>query len=85
MCKEYCNDRAGYETVIRTGLGFCFIMKGASYYEETGELWVNCRKLRKQFIKVSIGPISCNQIAVCPPFWVTYAGLFGPVVHYDLV
>ena len=85
MCKEYCNDCAGYETVNGTCLGFCFIMKGASFYEETGESWVKCKKLGKQFIKVSICPNGCNQIAVCPPFWVTYAGLLGPVVHYVLV
>ena len=59
-------------------------MKGASSYEETGDSWVKCKKLGKQFIKVSIGPISCNQITACPPFWVTWADLFCPVVHHVL-
>ena len=73
---------AGYETSNRTSLGFCFTMKGASLYEEIGEACTTCKKLRKNFLEVSMGPITSHWFAVCPPFWVTQADLFGPVIHY---
>ena len=83
---EYVHDKlakhSGYETCHRTSLGFCLIMKGAGLYEEFGEACVICKKLRKKFLEVSMGPISSHQFAVCPPFWVTQADLFGPVTHY---
>ena len=76
------SKHAGYETSNRTSLGFCFIMKGASLYEEIGQACTTCKKLRKKFLEVSMGPISSHRFAVCPPFWVTQADLFGPVIHY---
>ena len=51
-------------------------------YEELGEACTTCKKLRKKFLEVSMGPISPHHFTVCPPFWVTQADLFGPVVHY---
>ena len=83
---EYVHDKlarhSGHETCHRTSLGFCLIMKGAGLYEELGESCVICKKLRKRFMEVSMGPVSSHQFAVCPPFWVTQADLFGPVMHY---
>ena len=51
-------------------------------YEELGDECSVCKKLRKRFIEVSMGPVSTFQFPVCPPFWVTQADLFGPLVHY---
>ena len=73
---------SGYETCHRTSLGFCFIMKGSGLYEELNDGCTTCKKLRRKFLEVSMGPISSHQFAVCPPFWVTQADLFGPMVHY---
>ena len=76
------SKHSGYETAHRTSLGFCCILKGASLYEEIAEDCTTCKKLRRKFIEVSMGPISGHQFAVCPPFWVTQADLYGPLTHY---
>ena len=77
LCKH-----AGYETAHRTSLNFCFIMKGLGLYEELGDSCVMCKKLRKKFLEVSMGPISHYHFSVSPLFWVTQADLYGPVIHY---
>ena len=76
------SKHAGYETANRTSLGFCCILKGASLYEEIAHDCTTCKKLRRKFIEVSMGPISSHQFAVCPAFWVTQADLYGPITHY---
>ena len=73
---------SGYETCNRTSLGFCLILKGIGLYEELGNECTTCKKLRKRFIEVSMGPVSSHQFAVCPLFWVTQGDLFGPLTHY---
>ena len=83
---QYVHDNlarhSGFETCNRTSLGFCFILKGLGLYEELAENCTTCKRLRKKFLEVSMGPVSSHQFAICPPFWVTQADLFGPVVHY---
>ena len=79
---EMLAKHSGYETCNRTSLGFCLILKGVGLYEELGDECTTCKKLRKRFIEVSMGPVSSHQFAVCPPFWVTQADLFGPLTHY---
>ena len=78
---EKLAKHSGYETCNRTSLEFCLILKGIGLFEEIGDECTTCKKLRKRFIEVSMGPVSSHQFSVAPPFWVTQAGLFGPLTH----
>ena len=73
---------SGFETCFRKSLGYCLILKGMGLFEELAEDCIKCKKLRKKFIEVSMGPISANQFMIAPPFWITQADLFGPLTHY---
>ena len=79
---EKLAKHSGYETCNRTSLEFCLILKGIGLFEEIGDECTTCKKLRKRFIEVSMGPVSSHQFSVAPPFWVTQADLFGPLTHY---
>ena len=39
-----------------------------------------CKKKRKRFLEVEMGPISDSQLSVAPPFWMCQVDLFGPVI-----
>ena len=73
---------AGEESSYRCSLGHCFIIQGLGLFREIIEDCVQCKKLRKKFIEVSMGGISDHQLTIAPPFWVCMGDLFGPVDVY---
>ena len=72
----------GMETCSRSSLEKVHILQGAGLYRELGEECVMCKKKRKQYIKVSMGPVSKHQLVVAPPMWAAQLDLFGPCTVY---
>ena len=54
------------------------------YYtgKEIGEECTKCKKLRKKFINVVMGPVSQHQLALSPPFYAAFCDLDGPYTVY---
>ena len=73
---------SGHKSTFRKSLNFCFILQGLSLFEEIGMSCVFCTKLRAKFIQATMGPKDPSAYALAPPFWVTQADLYGPIVTY---
>ena len=72
----------GMETCSRKSLEKVHILQGPALYREIGEECIMCKKKRKHFIEVSMGPVSQHQLAVAPPIWAAQLDLFGPCTVY---
>ena len=72
----------GYETCLRESLNICFIIQGLSLFRELGEDCVKCKKLRKRFLDISMGPVANEQLTIAPAFWITMVDIYGPCYIY---
>ena len=54
----------GYETCYRESLCHVFIIQGTSLFREIGEDCVKCTKLRGQFIRAEMGPLTDHQLTL---------------------
>ena len=72
----------GMETCSRKSLEKVHILQGPALYREIGEECIICKKKRKHFIEVSMGPVSQHQLTVSPPMWAAQLDLFGPCTVY---
>ena len=72
----------GMETCNRKSLEKVHILQGSALYKEIGEECIICKKKRKHFMEVSMGPVSQHQLAIAPPMWAAQLDLFGPCTVY---
>ena len=72
----------GYETCLRESLNICFIIQGMGLFRELGEDCVKCKKLRKRFLDISMGPVANEQLTIAPAFWITMVDIYGPCYIY---
>ena len=73
---------SGYESCYRCSLDFVFTIHGLSLYREIGEECVQCAKLRKKYLDISMGPVPDEILAVAPAFYITQMDIFGPLTVY---
>ena len=76
------SDHAGYETCYRESLNYFHIIQGPSLFRELGEECAKCRRIRKKFLDVAMGPISDQQLTIAPSFYSAYVDLDGPYHVY---
>ena len=72
----------GIETSNRISLEHVSIIQGMTLYREISDDCWTCKKKRKRFLDVSMGPIAQEQLMLAPPFHATMLDLFGPVQSY---
>ena len=75
-------NHAGYESSYRVSLNHCYILQGLGLYREVGEDCTRCIKKRKQFLDLSMGPISDEQLVLAPAMWIAMCDVYGPVDVY---
>ena len=69
----------GIETCARISRENVFIIQAHSIFKEFAHDCILCKKKRKRFLEVEMGPASDNQFLIAPPFWMCQVDLFGPV------
>ena len=72
----------GYETTFRLSLQFTRILQGRVLFKEISEECVVCKKLRLDYLKQIMGPLSEYQMSVSPIFFYTYIDAWGPLKSY---
>ena len=78
-------NHSGVETLWRYVLKNVFIMEGKSLVKDFKDQCTRCRYLRKRAIDVAMGPKSCENLCVAPPFYNSQVDLFGPYNSYHNV
>ena len=76
------SEHAGYESCYRESLNHCHILQGLSLFKEIGEECAKCRRIRKKFLDVAMGPISDVQLTIAPCFYTAFLDLDGPYTVY---
>ena len=69
----------GVETCTRMSLENVSILQTHSIFREISEDCILCKKKRKKFLEVEMGPIADAQLTLAPPFWTCQVDLFGPI------
>ena len=69
----------GIETCARICRESVAIIQSHSLFKELSLNCILCKKKRKRFLEVEMGPCSDSQLLVAPPFWVCQVDLFGPI------
>ena len=72
----------GYETVHRISLQFAKILQGRVLMKDVSEDCIFCKKLRLDYLKQVMGPLSDLQLSVSPVFYYTYIDAWGPLKAY---
>ena len=72
----------GYETTFRLSLQFARILQGRVLFKEISEECVFCKKLRLEYLKQIMGPLSGYQLSISPIFYYTYIDAWGPLKSY---
>ena len=72
----------GYETVHRISLQFAKILQGRVLMKDVSEDCIFCKKLRLDYQKQVMGPLSDLQLSISPVFYYTYIDAWGPVKSY---
>ena len=70
----------GVETCTRVSKENVFIIQAHSLFKELAQDCIMCKKKRKRFLEVEMGPISDSQLSIAPPFWMCQVDLFGPII-----
>ena len=69
----------GVETCTRISKENVSIIQAHSLFKEFSQDCIVCKKKRKHFLEVEMGPISASQLLIAPPFWMCQCDLFGPI------
>ena len=72
----------GYETTFRLSLQFARILQGRILFKHISEECVLCKKLRLDYLKQIMGPLSEYQLSISPVFYYTYIDAWGPLKSY---
>ena len=70
----------GVETCNRMCLEHVKIIQAVTLFKELSAECIVCRKRRKKFLQVQMGPISNHQLQIAPCFWACQMDLFGPLM-----
>ena len=82
LVHEKIGRHSGFETSYRLSLEYCHILQGAGLLRQIGEECSKCRRIRKKYIDVVMGPVSDYQLTLSPPFYTTFCDLDGPYQVY---
>jgi hypothetical protein len=74
---------AGVETNLRYILQQAYIMEGRELVKRFKRGCERCRYLYKRTVEVAMGPISTNNLAIAPPFYICQIDLAGPFKAYS--
>ena len=74
---------AGVETNLRYLLQYAYIMEGRELVKRFKKGCERCRYLYKRTVEVAMGPISSNNLAIAPPFYICQIDLAGPFKAYS--
>ena len=78
-------NHSGVETLWRYVLKNVYIMEGRSLVKSFKDQCTRCRYLMKKAIAVAMGPKSCDNLCIAPPFYNTQVDMFGPFNSYSNV
>ena len=79
---EKVGRHAGYETCSRLSLEYCHILQSPSLFKQISDECSGCKKIRKRYLEVSMGPVNDNQLTISPPFHTAFCDLDGPYNVY---
>ena len=74
---------AGVETNLRYTLQHAYIMEGRELVKKFKKGCERCRYLYKRMVEVAMGPVSSNNMAIAPPFYICQIDLAGPFKAYS--
>ena len=67
---NYDAKHAGNETVMRYVQLIAYIIEGRSLIKQVKKDCPRCRYIHKKAIDVAMGPVSCDNLRIAPPFYV---------------
>ena len=74
---------AGIETNLRYLLQYAYILEGRELVKKFKKGCERCRYLYKRTVEVAMGPVSSNNLAIAPPFYICQIDLAGPFKAYS--
>ena len=72
----------GYESCYRCSLDRVYIIQGLNLFREIGDECIRCKKLRKKYLDISMGPLAEESFMIAPPFFVCQVDIYGPCHLY---
>ena len=72
----------GVEKTLRYTMQYAYIIEGRDLVTKIRKFCVKCRLLRKEQLKVVMGPVSKYNLNIAPAFYVTQVDLLGPLESY---
>ena len=79
---EKMYQHRGYESTFRYSLDYVFILEGLRLFRELVEDCVSCKKIRRKYLELMMGPVPEESLTVAPPHYISQLDIFGPVHVY---
>ena len=74
---------AGVETCLRSVLKLAYIFEGRTLVKMFRNECPRCKYLNKKSVEVAMGPKTCGELTIAPPFFTCQCDLFGPYKSYS--
>jgi len=70
----------GSESVHRLSLQYAHILNGRALFKQINDDCIYCKKLRSQYLRQIMGPLTDYQLSISPLFYYCYIDAFGPII-----